>query len=164
MLTGSTKLSRKKNLILFLLFIVLSGKLGPIFKVPCSNKFHFWHYCLFCSRTQILSIIWSTGNNFVLPWPLWESSLKLSSYTVRDIRQNYLVMICMGLVIVVHREQLQGHRTSFRTNLISDTTEVNRKDNPSKKEVSGVKPGKSDIKCDISDKCRMGVSGWGGQH
>jgi hypothetical protein len=67
----STKLSRLKNLILFWLFIALMGKLGPIFKVPCSNKLPFWHYCLFCTRTHILSIIWwSTGNNFVLPWPL----------------------------------------------------------------------------------------------
>ena len=56
---------------LFPHFCFQEGKLGPIFKVPCINKFLFWHYCLFCTRTQILSIIWwSTGNNFVLPWPL----------------------------------------------------------------------------------------------
>ncbi len=46
------------------------GKLSPILKVPCSNKFLFWHYCLFFTRTQILSIIWSTENIFVFPWPL----------------------------------------------------------------------------------------------
>ena len=47
MLQGRTKLSRYKNLIFFfVLYLFLSGKLGSIFKVPCSNNFLFWHYCL----------------------------------------------------------------------------------------------------------------------
>jgi hypothetical protein len=40
-----------KKLKKILCVIDLSGKLGPIFKVPCRNYFHFWHCCVFCTRT-----------------------------------------------------------------------------------------------------------------
>jgi hypothetical protein len=49
----------------FFCFVLLSGKLGPIFTVPCSNNFHFKNYYLFCTRTRIQS--WSIGDNFMLP-------------------------------------------------------------------------------------------------
>ena len=47
---------------LFCFPIDLSVNFGPIFKVPCSDNFLSWYYCLFCTRTNI----WFKGDNFIL--------------------------------------------------------------------------------------------------
>jgi hypothetical protein len=43
----------------------LSGKLGPIFKVPFSNNFLFGITDSFFHRTKFQSIIWWTGDDFI---------------------------------------------------------------------------------------------------
>ena len=58
----------KKNCNCFCFLIFFGGKLVPIFEVPCNNIFLVWHYCFFCTRTKIQSLIWVTGDNFVIPW------------------------------------------------------------------------------------------------
>jgi len=53
MFQGSTKRREKRETFAtFTIFIMLSGKLGQIFKVPCSTIFLFWHSCFFCTRTK----------------------------------------------------------------------------------------------------------------
>jgi hypothetical protein len=48
-------MSRDKKLdFVFLLFIVLNGKLVPILNVPCINNFLFWYYFLFVPETKFL--------------------------------------------------------------------------------------------------------------
>ncbi len=66
----SQKCRASKTWFLFLIFLVLSGKLGPIFKVPCSNNFLFGHYFPFCTRIKFSWTIWSMTDNFVLPWKM----------------------------------------------------------------------------------------------
>ena len=42
---GSTKMASKNTF--FFCSLIISGELGPIFKVPPNNNFLVWHYCLF---------------------------------------------------------------------------------------------------------------------
>ena len=57
---------KDKNVALFFfLSFDLSGKLGPIFKVPCSNNFLFRHYCHFCNQNPVHHVMhW---RQFLLP-------------------------------------------------------------------------------------------------
>ena len=61
-LSGKHKNVVLKKQELFCFPIDLSVNFGPIFKVPCSDNFLSWYYCLFCTRTNI----WFKGDNFIL--------------------------------------------------------------------------------------------------
>jgi hypothetical protein len=43
--------------------------LHPLSENLCRNKFLFWHYCFFCTRTKTQSLIWTTGT--ILSFPEW---------------------------------------------------------------------------------------------